>query len=191
MTKSFRVHYTCRHCGMQSDAQTAFGRWMRDNRKFDSADPGIIRTDTDHFILRHKTPANGKEQQLLMLVEVKERGADPDEAQTDLLKMVHRLCTRRGKNMHGASTCTPIKVFSDFHKREVQVRFYGYHLLQFEKTGPLDSQWIKWDRKPIDIQTLEEIILFERHPMHITKHMGEFLRDRHAKPTQPQLSFNV
>jgi hypothetical protein len=177
MTRSFNVYYTCQHCGKQTTAETGFGRWMRAQPKLDSAD-GIVRTDTDHTILRYKTDW-GRERQLLMDIEVKEFGSYPNDSQRDLLAMKHQLMSARGKNMHGATTQISRKIYSMMNGRKVSVRYLGLHLLVFEKTSPCDSVWIHWDKKPITEDQLLRLLAFDLDPNNPVRSMRELLRDRH------------
>jgi hypothetical protein len=178
MTRRFNVTNTCQHCGKQTTAETGFGRWMRNNPALDSKD-GIVRTDTDHTILRYKTHEQGRDFQLIMDVEVKEFGSEPDPSQKDILIFKHQMALRTGKNMYHGKTFFTHRLKSSISGRLVRVRYLGFHLLQFEKTNPNDSTWIKWDRKGISIEILTRILLFDRHPYHPEKPMIEFLRDRH------------
>jgi hypothetical protein len=189
VTKKFNVFYTCKWCGKQTEAQTGFGTWMRDHTCLDSGSVGIVRTDTDHWILRYKTNLDGRGFQLLMLVEVKEYGAEPDPAQLDILRFVHIGITRKRKNMHGAKTCDEFTARSAVSGRIVHVRYMGYHLLQFEKTNPNDSSWIKWNRKPVTAEELVGILSMERRPDRPDKFTIEYLRDRHRKNKQPTFQF--
>lgn len=186
MTRTFNVCYTCKWCGKRSDAQTGFGRWMRNHKALDSIF-GIVRTDTDHWILRWKTSLEGRDFQLLMLVEVKEMGSEPDEAQLDILHFVHLGMIRPRKNMHGAKCDNEFPATSTVTGRKVRVRYMGYHLLQFEKTNPDDSAWIKWDRKTISADVLVGVLALERHPDKPDKFMIEYLRDRHRRDDHPLL----
>jgi hypothetical protein len=181
MTRKFNVHNLCQFCGRQTTAETGFGRWMRNNTSLDSK-TGIVRTDTDHTILRYKTHDQGREFQLIMDVEVKEHGSEPDPAQMDILSFKHQIAMRTGKNVHEGKTHFTHRLRSRLTGRLVRVRYCGYHLLQFENTNPEDSAWIKWDRREIIADWLTEILLFERHPYRPEKLMAEFLRDRHFQP---------
>lgn len=190
MTKPFNVRNSCENCGHQTSAETAFGRWMRHHPKLRSTVNHIVRTDTDHTILRFKTYENGKQSrefQLMMCVEVKEFGSYPDDAQRDLLNFQHNFVMNTSQNRHGAKTYKTMKIRSFVAKKKVKVRHYGFHLLQFEKKGPDDSKWIKWDGKEITADTLAEILAFNVHPYQLDRPMDEFLRDRHEQRPIPSL----
>jgi hypothetical protein len=186
MTRKFNVHYTCQHCGKLTTAETGFGRWMRNHSALDSVH-GIVRTDTDHWIVRYKTSLEGRDFQLLMLVEAKEHGAEPSADQLDILHFVHLGLVRKGKNMHGSKTGDTFLCRSRVTGRKVRVRYFGYHLLQFENTNPYDSAWVKWDRKLISAGDLVGVLAMERNPDNPSRMMIEFLRDRHAKDRQQPL----
>ena len=189
MTQKFNVRYLCEHCQRQSTAETGFGRWMRAQPSLSSAPPmGIVRTDCDHIILRYMTSEEGREFQLMMVVEVKERGAEPDPCQKDILQFLAHSMMLRGKNQHGAVTEKTRKIKSLLLNRRVCVRNYGVHLLQFEKTNPDDSDWIKWDRKAITKEQLVGLLALELHPFYPEKNLVEFLRDRHAKKRELALA---
>lgn len=181
MTRAFNVTYRCQHCHSDTTAETGFGRWMRNHPALDISE-GIVRTDTDHVILRYKTYPGGRDFQLLMLLEVKERGAYPRADQKDIFSFVNQISVKKGKQVNGASTWHTWKLWSWKNERYVTVRYFGYHLLQFEGTNPKDSDWIKWNGKKIDEGTLVALLSMERVPSDPSKSMTEFLRDRHRKP---------
>lgn len=194
MTKEFHVRTTCQFCGKQTTQETAFGRWMRGHPGLLSSE-GIVRTDCDHIILRFKTHMQGdgiktrrltRNQQLMMIVEVKEHGADSDASQLDILRIFNRIFNQRGVNIHGAKTRKVFKVWSDIAKAKINATFFGIHLLQFENTSPLDSRWIKWNRREIDTGTLIEILAMDRRPDKPHLMMRDFLRDRHRQATVKQ-----
>lgn len=186
MTRQFNIHQTCRHCGRETGDPTGFVRWMRSHPALDSVH-GIVRTDTDHWVLRYKTSLDGRDFQILMLVEVKEMGAKPRDDQWDIFHFVNVGMERKGKNRYGAVTDQTFLAWSKCSRRMVRVRYAGYHLLQFEKHSPLDSAWIKWDCKPIDADTLIGILALERNPYNPSQMLLELMRDRHNKRRQLRL----
>jgi hypothetical protein len=182
MTKDFAVWNSCGVCGHQTSAETAFGRWLRDQEELDSRKKDIVRSDCDHIFLRYRT-AHGRDFQLMMVVEVKEYGAEPDASQRDILSFFSQTIfhSLKGKNMHGASTVRTLRLKSWMTGRMVYVRNYGVHLLQFEKTDPIDSKWIKWDRNVITAPKLIEILAMRVRPDDPSKPIEIFLRDRHRQ----------
>lgn len=189
MTRHFNVHYTCQYCGKQSSAETAFGRWMRAQSQLDSRDC-IVRTDTDHTILRYRTRKDGRDYKLVFNLEVKEWGSYPDPSQKEILAINHAFTIRKGKNMHGHPTQTAQWIRLPNGNR-ARVRHYGYHLLQFEQTGPEDSAWIRWDKKEITEDQLLKLLRFDLNPDDPRRPMDEFLRDRHAQKELPFLLFDL
>lgn len=187
MTRSFNQHVNCPNCGATIDAETDFCRWMRDNDKLDSA-IGIVRADMDHIVHRYKTNAQGREFQLLMVVEVKTRNASPAQSQIDTLAMINQLMRNRSQNMHKKPKRQAgngiNRLMSYFLRREVLTRCYGVHLLQFSGTGPHNSESILWDGKPINEDTLTGLMALEIDPDTLRP---VDLRDHHRKQRQPPL----
>jgi hypothetical protein len=153
---------------------------MRGRDELDSG-KGIVRTDTDHTVLRYITHMQGRDFQLIMDVEVKEFGKEPDPSQADILFFKHQIATRTGINMHKSGTVFTHKLQSKYSAKKVSVRYCGLHLLQFEKTNPADSEWIKWNHRKITENTLIELLQFKRNPEQPRRPMIEFLRDRHMQ----------
>lgn len=158
---------------------------MRAQPELDSA-RGIVRTDTDHTVLRYKTHDQGRDFQLLIDVETKEYGALPRPDQKDILSFKHQLMSTTGRNINGGKTRITRKLFSEMNQRSVRVRYLGYHLLRFEKTSPEDSEWIEWDHKRVSEEQLVELLALNLDPYNLQRPMQELLRDRHA---HDQLSF--
>lgn len=182
MTKPFSVRYTCENCGHQTSAETGFGRWMRHHPQLQPSVAHIVRTDTDHTVLRYMAHVQGiktREFQLIIDVEVKEHGAYPDPAQKDILNFKHQLAMKTSRNRHGAKTRWTHKLKSLISGRVVKVRYLGLHLLQFQGTNPKDSAWIKWDGKEITEATLVGLLRLELDPYRPDRIMNELLRDRH------------
>jgi hypothetical protein len=119
-------------------------------------------------------------------LEVKEFGAEPDPCSRDILGMKHQVTMNKGKNMHGARTILTARVKSSINGW-VKVRYMGIHLLQFEKTNPTDSAWIKWDKREITEQQLIGLLLLELDPFNPDRKIDDLLRDRHARDMQPYL----
>lgn len=184
MTKQFGTRITCEHCGKQTTVETAFCRWMRSHPKLQPDSSYIVRTDTDHTVLKFMTHVQGertRDFQLIMDVEIKEHGLAPDRAQRDILEFKKQMTLKNSHNRHGAKTYWTHKLWSFFSWRHVNVRYLGLHTLQFEKTSPIDSRWIKWDGKKITEETLVGILALDLHPDHPHRPMAEFLRDRHRQ----------
>src|SRR3990167_1636096 len=114
-------------------------------------------------------------------LEVKEFGGSPDASQRDIAVMKHQLIMQKGRNIHGCNTVVTRKLKSTLSGSRVSVRYMGFHLLQFEKTNPKDSKWIKWDHRPISESQLVGLLKLELDPYNPDRKLMELLRDRHAK----------
>jgi len=115
-----------------------------------------------------------------MDIEVKEFGSNPDRAQRSLLMLKHQLISNNGRNVANAVTrCTRV-LKSTYDGADVLVRYLGTHLLQFEKTCPTDSAWIKWDYQEITAVQLAKLLAIELNPYDPSQEMDEILVDRHA-----------
>src|SRR5262245_42810014 len=111
MTKQFNTYYDCQHCGERSTMETDFLRWVRDHPKLKSENR-IVRTDMDQIILRYKTHKQGRKYQLMMILEIKDYGASPDQAQKDILNFLNQMALKTSRNMHGAITYCVYKLKS-------------------------------------------------------------------------------
>ena len=194
MTRPFNNRMHCPNCKCEMTMETALGRWLRGRHELRSED-GINIYDEDHFCDRrfvHKYKENGERGvQCYMVLEVKEYGAFPTKAQQSTLAILSGYIknffgnrhTRRGatKDIYGKRG----KVWDHVYDRWVQVRHYGYHLLQFEKTCPDDSSWIKWDSKEITEDQLVKLLRFEIHPLTL---MPIDARDHHKQKSFPLLT---
>jgi len=194
MTRPFNNRMHCPNCKCEMTMETALGRWLRGRHELRSED-GINIYDEDHFCDRrvvHKYKENGERSvQCYMVLEVKEYGAFPTKAQQSTLAILSGYIknffgnrhTRRGatKDIYGKRG----KVWDHVYDRSVQVRHYGYHLLQFEKTCPDDSSWIKWNSKEITEEQLVKLLRFEIHPLTL---MPIDARDHHKQKSFPLLT---
>lgn len=160
--------------------ETDFFRWMRDHPELLSDKHGIVRTDMDCIILRYKTHRQGRKFQLMIILEIKDFGAAPDDAQRDILNFLNQMAMKTSRNIHGAITYCIYKLKTFFSSEKVRVKYLGYHLLQFERTGPTNG-WIKWDRHLITEETLVDLLAMNLHPYYPFRPMDEFLRDRHQQ----------
>ncbi len=173
MTRTFDGKVDCPHCGRSHTQETSFERWVRNHNELSSSD-GIVRFDLDMLIHRYKTglaDAKGcRDIQCLMFIEVKTFSANPTASQRDTLSMLSQVLRNRQKNMHGdrkgrhAQHKQITKVFSHLLRRDVELRMYGAHLLQFDGTSPADSSRIGWDFIPITVEQLVGLIRFDLDP---------------------------
>lgn len=190
MTRPFNQKVVCMACGAITTAETSFSRWLRMRPDLDSS-VGLCVADVDYIIHRFKTANDGREFQCLMMVEVKTQSRNTSDSQRDTLSIFSQFLRNR-KNTPTAkipakqADATVInKARSYILKRDVNVRLFGFHLLQFQQTGP-DDGWIKWDNKPIDQETLAKLIRFDLDPDKITP---LDLRNHHLKPQHTLLDW--
>lgn len=171
MTRPFTIHSHCPICKTWQTQETAFGRWIRNNSELDSR-KGYCVTDLDMTISEFKTvhqfkSGYSRDFQLIMDIEVKTMGADLSQSQRDTLHIRNQLMRNRRqtptKELLFQAGNTP-EVFSVIQGRKIVVRCYGVHLLRFSGLGPDDSEWMLWDTKPINSDTLTEILRFDLDP---------------------------
>jgi hypothetical protein len=171
-------------------AETGFSRWMRSRKDLDS-EMGVVCCDMDYPVLRYKT-ACGRTVQCVMFVEVKTHGKEPDLWQQDLLCFMdqflnNRRTTPTKKNLKRQAALARTKVYSAKLKTDVTCWAFGGYLLQFEKTGPDDSDWIKWGprRREITEDQLAALLRFDLDP----DTLGPLeIRSHHATAIPPLLS---
>ena len=186
MTRKYYQTFHCQWCNRESTAETAFSRWTRNNQRLASSN-GYCIVDNDYFIHQFKRHRK-REFQLCMKVEMKSHGSVLTDAQRDSLHIVNQFFRNRSETPTKKKVYQPgneLRVHSIINNRKVIVRAFGVHVLRFSGAGPLDSEWIEWDKRVIDLQTLEDIIAFDRDPD--TLRPME-LRSHHIDPHKSQLN---
>ena len=171
MTRTFNEKIRCPSCGHNHTAETAFERWVRNNRSLDSVRESIVRFDLDLLLHRYKTPTDGKgtrDIQCMMFIEIKTFMAKVSDAQRDTLSLLNQVMRNRKPNIH-SNPRRQVKnqicrAYSKMLNKEVRLLLYGGHLLQMDGTCPNSSSLMLWDNKPIDPIRLEELLRFERDP---------------------------
>lgn len=163
----------CPTCKCQMTAETHFERWMRNNGYLKSSS-GLVRFDCDVLLHRYMVPEDGfgkRDVQAIMAVEVKTYGRDLDPAQRDTFHLLNQVLRNRKPNINAsrnkwnAKDHAPLaKAWSIIQKKHVALRMYGMHVLTFEKNGPEDSEWIKWDKSEISEKQLLGLLAFELNP---------------------------
>jgi hypothetical protein len=193
MTRPFCQRMECPSCRTEVTIETALGRWLRGQPRLRSED-GINIYDADGSIERRLVhrykDGTSREVQCFMEVEVKQYGASPTPAQTSTLQILSDYLKNTIKNVNssrGASGDRSGK-WRQIHDRQfnrwIWVRHYGIHLLQFEKSGPEDSSWIRWDGVDITGDQLVGLFAFDLHPYSLRPLSA---RDRHARVRRPLL----
>lgn len=158
MTRKFR----------QSETQTGFSGWLRNNPRLDSIAKHVVAVDSDLWVHKYKTIGDRK-YQFLMLVEVKEFGKEPDPYQLDTLHIINQLLRNRRNikdNWNAIDGRARISsVYSLMNKDRIQVTCFGCHVLRIDGDGTF-LQWsnLTWDNKKISPETLEDLLLFNVDP---------------------------
>ena len=191
MTRPFNQQVHCPNCQTWITHETSFGRWIRNNSQLDSA-LGYCVSDQDYWIQKFKT-YEGRDFQLLMLVEIKTMGSKLTKAQIDLLHMANQVMRNRRwtptKDLKFQPSNGVSKVYSYMSNKEVYLRTYGVHVLTFSGLGPDDSEWITWDTtKPIDKEILTSILSFDLDPDTLNK---IDLRSHHKMPTWRAIELGI
>jgi hypothetical protein len=199
MTRQYNQVFTCVNCGCVSTTETSFGRWIRENPRLDSQKEHIVVYDLDYVVHKFRTHY-GRTIQLIMMLEVKTRNSDMTEAQRDTMYLLSQLTENRRRNKEINSkpdkwvTNTPhsgsfgsFNAYSPLAKRFVDVKSFGLFKLQFSHLGPDDSEFIGWNGKPIDNETLERLIRFDIDPVTF-KPIEELFRSHHKHKQQPLLA---
>lgn len=144
--------------------RSAFSKWLRETPELDpQKGSGLSIIDIDWCIhqFRDVVDSGGsREVQNMMFVEEKTHGAECSPPQRDTLhaaaQLIHSHVSRQPHR-------TVIK--SQMTGQKVLLRNWGFHLLRFSHSGPMDSVWIEWDRKRITLKQLIEILRFELSPL--------------------------
>ena len=144
--------------------------WVRDNPHIDSRHESLSVTDSDLWFHRYRgnSDACGSRQvQHIMLTEWKCCGASTPPAQQDTLRVLWRLLEQVSRRSDGR-VLTHRLVIPNSRERVRHVRFWGLHYVRLSHQDPAESEveggYIEWDRTPINVQALEEVLRFDRHP---------------------------
>lgn len=199
MTRQYNQVYTCTNCGCVSTTETSFGRWIRQNKNLDSQKEHVVIYDIDYVVHKFRTH-HGRTMQLIMLLEIKTRNSDMTDAQRDTMYLLSQITENRRRNnqinskpdkwVTNSPHCGsfgPNEVYSSHARRFVKIKSFGLFKLQFSGLGPDDSDFIGWNGKPIDCQTLESLIRFDIDPVTF-KPIEELFRIHHKAKEQPLLA---
>jgi hypothetical protein len=170
--------------------QSSFSAWVRD-RATSGALPSseFATTDIDwiwHGWNREHWTESGKRQyrhvRYLMLIEEKACSAKPDFAQHDTISLLHKIIDASFGRKNGKRRAFPFRT----DRGEMAVlRYYGYHLLQYDETDIRTSAHIAWDKQPITLEILESILRFKTDPERIDREID--VRLHHAKQLVTEL----
>lgn len=134
-----------------------FGEWMRTNPALDSRTNGLTVVDIDWCVHQYATHGS-RAVQNFMFIEEKRYAEIVRPHQMDTIKTINRFFVPSGR------AALSRRVESHMARGAVLVRFWGFHLLEFEKSGPEDSKWIRWNRAEVLPTMLEELLTFRRNP---------------------------
>ena len=167
---------------------TPFGAWVRAHRELDACHRKINHMDIDRIWHRTIPVEDTNGLRLVSHIMFIEEKRDVDTLRTnqvDTMEIVDALI--RGKSsakMKKEKTCN-VKIYSPFNGRMVHVKWGGYHVLRYFGADFFTANKILWDNKPIDIETLSGILMFERSAFFPWGHRSD--RRHHAAPVLPLL----
>ncbi len=145
----------------RDDTQEPWAAWVQKNPRLDSVREGLCCTNSDLWVHKYRTHVDNvgtRELQHIMLIEVKTFGKDVPTAQADTYHLIDQILRRKDR-----------KYFRRPSGEKRWVRTWGVHYIIMSGDAPDTSEWITWDRKPIDVTTLEELLRFERNPDTLAK----------------------
>jgi len=184
MTRRFNSRIRCECCGAMTSEESPMERWIRKHKTLDSRN-GIVRFDIDILLHRFKSVHDAKGRrdiEFMMFIEVKTFSASLTDTQQDTLGLLNQLLRNRRPNMHSEPRRQvpgqPAKAYSRMKKRDVPLRLLGGHLLQLSGSDPQNSETILWDYKPINVETLVELMLFDRDPDNLDVSKRDWMRRR-------------
>jgi len=184
MTRQFNSRIRCECCGCMTSEESPMERWIRNHKTLDSRN-GIVRFDIDILLHRFKTVSDAKgdrDIEFMMFIEVKTFCAELSDAQQDTLSLMNQLLRNRRPNRHSnprrQTPGGPVKAYSRLKNREVPLRLLGGHLLQLSGSDPENSETILWDYKPIDAETLVDLMKFDRDPDNLAASKSDWMRRR-------------
>lgn len=127
---------------------TEFGRWLREQPALDSRRAALSIQNLDYIVHQYRS-ARGSGTHHIRLIEEKRHLAQRSFAQRD----THHILDQLLREADGATVRTERGLF-------VNVKYDGYHVVQFEHTSPDDGA-IYWNGKRIDVTTLIRRLRFD------------------------------
>jgi hypothetical protein len=184
MTRQFNARIRCQHCGGLTTEESPMERWIRNHPLLDSSN-GIVRFDVDILLHRFKVLADAKGErniEFMMFIEVKTHSADLTKSQRDTLGLLNQVLRNRRQNMYAKPRRQidgqPALIYSTAKGKRIPLRLLGGHLLQLSGSDPENSEWMKWDYKPIELVVLIELMLFDRDPDNLKARKSDWMRRR-------------
>lgn len=151
---------------------TAFSEWVRNNPRLDAKAFGLANMDIDwlwHQYLVSTDKIGERAVNHIMLIEEKAGGSDLSFAERDSMLLIDqalKLADSSGKK------------FKTLRGDRLTVRFWGVFKLRYDGTCLRCAKSIEWNKRQIDLPTLEEILLFTRNPQTLKPHSD---RRHHTK----------
>lgn len=173
--REWRSYVPCPVCGAQVSTEQPIDEWIRAHPDLDSQREGVVIADGDKIVHRYHVRTKGRSDrgvQYIMQLELKTFCAKETPSQQDTLSIwnqINRTVAWKFQRQQGRFTkghpqnVRLITVYSPLNGR-VQVLNYGKHTLRLSAATPEDSDWMTWDGKEIDTETLVQVLRFDRSP---------------------------
>ena len=160
-----------------------FDRWIRAEPKLDSIKERLYICDADYWVHQYRSHSDrvgDRAIDSIMLVELKTYSADLPWNQRDTLKLINEGFRRAFLTKDNRVRTQRMR----FGPEVRWVRIYGVFLLQLSADSPDKSESMLWHGRRIDIETLIEILAFQRNPRTLNRR-GE--RRHHKAANSPQM----
>lgn len=143
-------------------SETPFSAWIRRESRLESIQERLSVMDADYWIHQYRAHVDRigeRKIDSIMCIELKTFSANLRFAQRDTLRLV--AATYRKVNYTKDGKCKTLRL--DMGNEIRVVRMYGYFVLRLEQASP-ETGWIEWDGRQIDLETLIEVLKFDRDP---------------------------
>lgn len=191
MTTLWREFVECPNCQCRVSTEAPFNAWVREHPRLDSRDDCIVATDADLIVHRYGTRRDeygiDRSVQYLMQIEVKTFGRDLTDSQRETLRL-HAMNLRTvthsvERNSVGRFELGHRSNYRPSFVNGSHIMHYGVHLLQLGNSTPDNSDWMRWDHKPVDLDTLVALLRFELSPDSLRP-----INEEHRKKRKRQLT---
>jgi hypothetical protein len=155
---------------------TAFAEWVRANPRLDSYRDCVTNHDIDWIWHQYKIADDSYGKRTInhvMFIEEKSRGKDLDKSHREIMFLLDQILRKK----------QTFRLWNHDHQL-IQVRFWGYFKLRYTGATLPESDTILWNKYPIELDTLTEILRFERNPRTLEKRSD---RRHHKPPDRPLL----
>ena len=141
--------------------RSSLAEWMRAHPGLDSRNAGLAITDIDWVIHRYVVyhdRVGDRTIQHIMFLEEKTHSRDVPFAQRDTLHLLSQFMPTNPGQVSRKKVRT---IRGDW----VQLKWWGLHVVKFSGAGPLDSELIEWDGRPINLNALGQLLRFDLSPL--------------------------